>query len=198
MAERRRGTELEGALLDAAWDELLDAGYSRFTLDGVASRAGTSRPVIFRRWPDKEQLMIAALTRAAERHPIPTPDTGSLRGDVLGVLRHINATRAHFVTAMSMQLAAYFRETGTTAADFRNHLYAGRRSSVEMLFDRAVERGEVDPGHITDRMKTLPFDLLRLELLTTNNPLPDAVLEEIVDTLFLPLVLDVSASRTAE
>ncbi|MEV6358328.1 TetR/AcrR family transcriptional regulator [Streptomyces hydrogenans] len=189
MAERRRGAELESALLDAAWDELVDVGYAHFTLDGVAARAGTSRPVIHRRWPDKQQLMIASLAHAAARHPVAVPDTGSLRGDVLALLRDINATRAHFVTAMSIQLAAYYQETGTTPADLRDHLHAGRPTTLGTVFDRAADRGEIDPERVTDRMKSLPFDLLRHELLTTNTPAADTTLEEIVDTLFLPLVL---------
>ncbi|MFD5654036.1 TetR/AcrR family transcriptional regulator [Streptomyces sp. NPDC127039] len=189
MAERRRGAELESALLDAAWEELVDVGYVDFTLDGVASRAGTSRPVIHRRWSDKRQLMIAALAHTVDRHPVSVPDTGSLRGDVLALLRDANATRAHFVTAVGIQLAAYYRETGTTPAELREHIHAGRRPVVEVVFDRAADRGEIDPGRVTARMKSLPFDLLRHELLTTSASVADATLEEIVDTLFLPLVL---------
>lgn len=194
MGERRRGAELESALLDAAWDELLDVGYVHFTLDGVAARAGTSRPVIHRRWPDKQQLVLAALARAGERHPISAPDTGSLRGDVLALLRHTNATRAHFVTAVSVQLAAYFRETRTTLADLRNQLPSGRHAAIDAMYRRAAERGEIDPARVTERMKSLPFDLLRQELLTSDSPASDAALEEIVDTLFLPLVLTSEAA----
>jgi AcrR family transcriptional regulator len=47
--ERRRGKALEDAVLDAAWSELLDAGYARFTMETVAARAHTSRPVLYRR-----------------------------------------------------------------------------------------------------------------------------------------------------
>ncbi|MFF2324482.1 MULTISPECIES: TetR-like C-terminal domain-containing protein [unclassified Streptomyces] len=93
-----------------------------------------------------------------------------------------------------IQLAAYYQETGTTPADLRDHLHAGRRSTVATIFDRAAERGEIDPEHVTDRMMSLPFDLLRHELLTTNTPASDATLEEIVDTLFLPLVLTPTAA----
>lgn len=57
-----------------------------------------------------------------------------------------------------------------------------------MLFDRAVDRGEIKPELLTERIKSLPFDLLRQEVLTTFAPVPDHVLEEIVDTVFLPLV----------
>nr|WP_232236430.1 TetR/AcrR family transcriptional regulator C-terminal ligand-binding domain-containing protein [Nocardia sp. BMG51109] len=59
---------------------------------------------------------------------------------------------------------------------------------MDTIFARVAERGEVRPEGITWRMKTLPFDLLRQEFMMTFSPVPDRVLEEIVNTLFLPLV----------
>ena len=60
---RRRGSTLEAALLQAAWDELTEAGYAAFTMEGVAARAKTSRAVLYRRWPNRPQLVVAALGR---------------------------------------------------------------------------------------------------------------------------------------
>jgi len=62
---RRRGSALDDALLDAAWAELQEAGYAGLTMEGVAQRAGTSRPVLARRWPNRPQLVIAAPGRPA-------------------------------------------------------------------------------------------------------------------------------------
>lgn len=188
MAERRRGRELEEALLDAAWDELVERGYAGFTMDAVAQRAGTSRPVLYRRWPDRNHLVRAAVVHASARSPLEAPDTGSLRGDMIGLLRNINATRVHMATIMSIQMAAYYQETGTSPADLRDTATAGRRSLLDDVYERAYERGEVDPAHVTERMKSLPFDLLKQEFFMTFRPVADAVIEEIVDTLFLPLV----------
>ena len=56
-----------------------------------------------------------------------------------------------------------------------------------MIFERAVARGEIRPEHLSERIKSLPFDLLRHEILVTSAPVPDRVLEEIVNTIFLPL-----------
>ncbi|MFI0788975.1 TetR-like C-terminal domain-containing protein [Streptomyces lydicus] len=56
------------------------------------------------------------------------------------------------------------------------------------VLGRAVDRGEVEPELLTERIKSLPFDLLRHEILTTFAPVPEHVLEEIVDTVFLRLV----------
>src|SRR3954471_19906591 len=82
---RRRGEELEHALLTAAWAELIEVGYPKMTIENVAARAGTSKPVIYRRWPTKAKLVIAAL---AHNMPLQQSDidTGSLRGDLLEFL----------------------------------------------------------------------------------------------------------------
>ncbi|MEV5599616.1 TetR/AcrR family transcriptional regulator [Streptomyces sp. NPDC052496] len=188
MPERRRGAALEKALLDAAWEELTAGGYARFTMDAVVQRAGTSPPVLYRRWSDRDALVRAAIVHTLKENRLGVPDTGSLRGDVLTLMREINATRVQLVTVMSVQLAGYHQATGTRPGDLVDPLATGRKEAVDVLFDRAVERGEVTPERLTDRIRSLPFDLLRHEILTTFAPVPDDVLEEIVDTVFLPLV----------
>ncbi|MGW8457098.1 TetR/AcrR family transcriptional regulator [Streptomyces niveus] len=188
MPERRRGAALEQALLDAAWDELMAAGYARFTMDAVVKRAGTSPPVLYRRWSDRDGLVRATLVHVLRKNVLKVPDTGSLREDVLTLMREINATRAQLVTVMSVYLASYHLETGTSPAELLEPADTDREQAVDAIFDRAVARGEADPERLTDRIKSLPFDLLRHELLTTYAPAPDRVLVEIVDTIFLPLL----------
>jgi AcrR family transcriptional regulator len=70
---RRRGQALDDALLDAAWDELVERGYGRFTIEAVAARAGTSRPVIYRRWPTRSDLAIAAIRHHGRMSQSPHP-----------------------------------------------------------------------------------------------------------------------------
>ncbi|WP_214323898.1 TetR/AcrR family transcriptional regulator [Nonomuraea sediminis] len=185
MPERRRGPALEKALLDAAWEELAANGYARFTMDAVVQRAGTSPPVLYRRWSDRDELVRAAIAHVLERSRIDVPDTGSLREDVLTLMRTINSTRAQLITVMNVHLAGYYQETGTSPGDL---LATARENTADVLFDRAVERGEIKPEHLSERIKSLPFDLLRHEILVAFAPVPDHVLEEIVDTIFLPLV----------
>ena len=91
MGSRRRGSALEAALLDAAWEELQTVGYAKLTMEGVAQRAGTSRPVLARRWRSQPELVIAALGRHRPMLSGEVPDTGSLRGDVLALLRRASA-----------------------------------------------------------------------------------------------------------
>ncbi|WP_328668157.1 TetR/AcrR family transcriptional regulator [Streptomyces sp. NBC_00322] len=188
MPERRRGAALEKALLDAAWEELTDNGYARFTMDAVVKRAGTSPPVLYRRWSDRDELLRATIVHILKESRLDTPDTGSLREDILTLMREINATHVQLVTVMSVHLAGYYQETGRSPGDLRDPLATGRKEALDALFDRAFDRGEIKPELLTERIKSLPFDLLRHEILVTFAPVPDHVLEEIVDTVFLPLV----------
>lgn len=182
---RRRGAALEAALLEAAWDELCAVGYPQFTLDGVAARAGTSRPVLARRWPNRTELVIAAI-----RHHSPTvqPDTGTLRGDVLALLRQISASASEVVGVLTFVFADHFNATGRPLSEIRQRAIAGRGSIMAAIIERAVERGEIDPRRLTPHIATLPVDLVRHDLIMNQAPVPDDTLVEIVDRIFLPLV----------
>lgn len=185
---RRRGAELEDALLEATWAELTEHGYAALTLDSVAQRAGTSRPVIARRWPSKQDLVRATVERMMRRDPMSPPDTGSLRDDMLAVMRYANEHRIGVTALLAYYLGAYFQETGTRPADLREAAIGDRSSVFDLIIDRAIARGEIDPDRLTPRMRTLPFDLYRHEALMTLKPVPDDVIESIVDEIFLPLV----------
>lgn len=185
---RRRGRELDEALLDAAWAQLSEHGYASFTLDAVALRARTSTPVLYRRWPTRHALVEAAVAHAAARRPVEIPDTGTYRGDLLAMMRWANQARTDLLAGMAILLGAYFTETGLSPADLRAKVLGPRQSAAETLLNRAVQRGEVDPAVVSPRLASLPFDLFRHEILTTLQPVPDAVIEEILDRIVLPLL----------
>jgi AcrR family transcriptional regulator len=187
---RRRGAELERALLDAACDELAENGYARFTVDAVAARAGTSTPVLYRRWSNKRDLLLAAITHTARRVKLEIPDTGALRGDVLALMRQFSDPDATLLTMVSVHLGPYFQETGTSPVELLALLAPELPliGAVDTIYRRAADRGETDPDRVTARIRTLPFDLLRNELMMTLRPVSEGFLEEIVDSILLPLV----------
>ncbi|AXE83857.1 TetR/AcrR family transcriptional regulator [Streptomyces sp. Go-475] len=185
---RRRGEALEAAILEAAWDELSERGYAKLTFDSVARRAGTSKPVLYRRWADKQKLVEAAVVRRNVIQLISPADTGSLRGDLIATLTEMSEKRGPFLAQLSLLLADYFAETETSFAKLHETISAGRRSGRDEIMERAIERGELDPAKLTPRIASLPFDLLRAEAMMTLRPVAPEVIEEIVDTIFLPLV----------
>ena len=184
---RRRGEELEAALLEATWAELTEVGYGALTFDGVAQRAGTSRTVVYRRWATKVELVQATVAFVGRRHPSPPPDTGSLREDVLAVMRFSNEHRIGLTALMTAFLGGYFQETGTTPYDLRRLVIDDDALSVlDVIVAQAVDRGEV-PAGLSPRVVNVAFDLFRHEALMRLGRVPDDVLVSIVDEVFLPL-----------
>ncbi|MGF2952541.1 TetR/AcrR family transcriptional regulator [Mycobacterium sp. THU-M116] len=188
VPQRRRGRALEQALLAAAWDELTERGYDGFTIDAVAARAGTSRAVLYRRWSSKQELVLATLAYVAGKDVVVAPDTGSLRGDVIGLLQQANKVRIGLAAQVYTYLGSFYRDTGTSLADLSAFVRGGRDSAMEEVIQRAVDRGEIDRERVTERIGRLPADLWRHEILMTLRPLSDEAIEEIVDTIFLPLL----------
>ncbi|MCM4076620.1 TetR/AcrR family transcriptional regulator [Paractinoplanes hotanensis] len=189
MGARRRGEELEQAILRAAAEELRESGYAGLTMDKVAVRAGTNKNAIYRRWPHRAALGIAAyrhLTDAA----MPDPDTGTLRGDALEMLRAANET-------WSSPYGAVLRSLLAAAADEPELLDLMReRSGADTMdrawltmLERAVARGEAPAAAVHPLVAAMPMMLLRAEYATRGSPtVPDRTLVDIVDELFVPLV----------
>ena len=185
---RRRGAELESAILAAAWEQLIAEGYEHFTVDTVAARARTSKPVLYRRWKTREDMLRATVAHRGAADPPAIPDTGTLRGDLLALLTSANTTRNPMAALLSSMLGSYYNQTGPTPAELRDAFLSQRGSAVEQVVNRAVERGEADPARLTPRIIALPFDLFRNEMMMTLKPVPDHVLRQIVDDIFIPLV----------
>ncbi|WP_202807980.1 TetR/AcrR family transcriptional regulator [Nocardia nova] len=187
MRRRRRGAELENALLRAVWEELVRVGYEQLTYDAVAIRGGTSRPVLYRRWPTKQELVLAALRHQARPLPDEPPDTGELRGDVLALL-HFVVQRTQELTPIREILAA----TPRNGPEPVTHLASPDRGLdwMRVILQRATRRGEIDPtASLPDRLATLPVALILQELLVAGSNPSDTDIREIVDLLFLPLVM---------
>jgi AcrR family transcriptional regulator len=185
---RRRGPELEDALLTAAWDELMQGGYGNFTIDAVADRAHTGRQVLYRRWPNRWDLVVAAVAHYAERNPVAVPDTGNLRDDLIAYLKDASQKRAEIAALFSRRMAQFFDENASSPAQLREEFMRGRPFVTDAIFERAAERGEVDLARLTPRLRGLAFDLLRAELMMTLRPVPEESIIEVVDQIVLPLV----------
>ena len=170
-------------------------GYEHFTIDTVAARARTSTPVLYRRWKTREDLLRATVRHRGAADPPPSPDTGTLRGDLLALLTLANTTRNPMAALLSSMLGSYYNQTGPTPAELRDEFMGQRGSAVEKVVNRAVERGEIDPARLTPRIIDLPFALFRQEMMMTLKPVPDHVLRQIVHDIFVPLVTTQGPAR---
>ncbi len=188
VATRRRGATLEHALLDAAWQELQESGYAKLTMERVADRAGTSRAVIYRRWRNRPELVIAAMRH---RQPVLSgaiPDTGTLRGDTLAVLRRAAARTTEIGPDTVIGMLSDLLSDNEAFDQILDQLLRSGGEVMSSVLDRAAARSETREN-ISPRIARLPPDLLRHELILTHQPPSQRTLEEIVDEIFLPLVL---------
>ncbi|WP_371786124.1 TetR/AcrR family transcriptional regulator [Streptosporangium subroseum] len=184
---RRRGAALEEAILRAAVDELTESGYAGLTMDKVAARAGTNKNAIYRRWPNRLALGIAAYRQLATT--VPLPDTGSLRGDVLEWLRQANRHWSSPLGAVLGELIAAAGGASELLAQLQERSGDAAAAPWLTILGRAVARGEASPEALHPRVATVAMVLLRNEFVVRGVPTaPDDVLVEIVDEVYLPLV----------
>ncbi|HEY8524037.1 MAG TPA: TetR/AcrR family transcriptional regulator [Acidimicrobiales bacterium] len=188
---RRRGAALEEAILRAAADVLRESGVAGLTMEEVARRAGTNKNALYRRWPNRLALGVAAYRRLAAAETTP-PDTGSLRGDALEMLRRMNSTWSSPYGEILRGLIAAAGGAPELLAELGDDPAAGGgacEAAWLTLLGRAVARGEAAPEALHPRVAGAPTALLRNEYVSRGVPaVPESVLVEIVDEVFLPLV----------
>jgi AcrR family transcriptional regulator len=185
---RRRGAELEAAILRAAADELAETGYPGLTMDRVAQRARTNKNTIYRRWPNRAALAVAAYRHLAEEKLSP-PDTGNLRDDALALLRAINCGQSSPAARILRGLLTGVGDEPELREQLHELAAEGGTNPWLTILDRAVARGEARETALRPRVATVALVLLRNEFLTRGlTTVDDAVLVEIVDEVYLPLV----------
>ncbi len=185
---RRRGKALEQALLDAAWQELAETGFAKLTMESVAARAKTGVAVLYRRWPRKDDLVVQAIGNYLTNNPVPIPDTGTLRDDLLTLLATMNDSRAELITSVSATFAGLHDSCGLTPADIRRQVLGDNESRPDSIFHRAHDRGEIDLARVPREILAVPFDLIRQDILMSLEPVAAERITMIVDGIFLPLV----------
>ncbi|MFE2379294.1 TetR/AcrR family transcriptional regulator [Streptomyces sp. NPDC059398] len=184
---RRRGEELENAILAATVEELAEVGYAGLTMERVAARARTGKATLYRRWSGRAELVIDAC--AAHRlYETDLPDTGALRTDVLAALRQVSAKMASSHGDILRGLLTEAMHDPEFARLVRERVQGAGPGPIQGVLWRAVARGEIEPWVPASRRATVAIDLLRNHFLLFGAPIPEDVIGEIVDDVYLPLL----------
>ena len=184
---RRRGRALEQAIFDAVFAQLEASGYARFTMDAAAAAAGTGKSTLYRRWADKDELILDALYHALPR-PTEVPLNGELRADLIAVLTCLRET---FETTRGTAFQIVKSDVNPQAALV--HTMVKDRVSdpcKQMVLDilaRGAERGEVRPEAVSPLVANVGSAMMIHHSLT-EGPVSDELLTAIVDEIVLPLV----------
>ena len=180
---RPRSEKARVAILEAAAELLLDRGLSAVSMDAVAERAGVSKATIYRWWPTKEMLALDALFNEWAAATPAVRDTGSLRGDLLSLLRpwaRLAGSRPY-----GRVIAALVTEAQTDpdfGAAYRDRFVEPRREQAREVFRRAIERGEIPADTKIEVALDVLYGPLYHRLLHGHAPLNDRFVRDVVDT----------------
>ena len=140
---RPLNTAIDELLLHATQDLLIEEGFERLTMDAVAKRCGASKATIYRRWPSKTALVVAA---AAVLFQVPElPDTGDLREDLLACGRAYVETDSRTAEVLASVISASRHDAGLREAA-QTVIGAPYSGLFDGVLSKAVDRGLIRPN----------------------------------------------------
>jgi AcrR family transcriptional regulator len=174
----------EAELLAVTLSLLQEHGYDRLTLDAVAATARASKATVYRRWPTKAELVLAAFVEGVRQVAVP-PETGTLRGDLL----RIGEIVCDHAQANAATLRAVLVEISRNAElnDVMQHQFLDQRKALmKHILAQAVERGEIDADAITDDLWDVLPGYLIFRSIVANRPPARRTVQALVDDVLLP------------
>ncbi len=157
-------------------------------MEAVAERAGTSRPVLARRWAGKAPLAVAAIRQQMAKYPLDVRDQGDLRAELLEFLERASDRAVGIAAGFTLFSSEYFGETSYAPNDLRAALIKGEFKPLPEILDRAVKRGEIDPEKLIPPVVFLLSDLFRYHVIMNFSAPPAELRQTWVDAIFLPVV----------
>ena len=182
--ERRGGRPKGGsdgivrAVLEATLQQLGDRGFPGVSVDEVAKAAGVNKTSVYRRWPSRGALVLAALQTLRDQEP-PPPQTGSLREDLIAMLSAkvaIVSTRRGSKILRAM-IAFEDEEVARLARALRKARY---RVPIAVI-ERAILRGELSPGTDPSLLAEVLLAPIYYRIVVLNQPVNDPYIERVVD-----------------
>jgi AcrR family transcriptional regulator len=174
----------EAELLAVTLQLLQEHGYDRLTVEGVATTARASKATLYRRWPTKAELVLAAFVEGTRQVAV-APDTGTLRGDLLRLGESICAHACAHAGTIRAVLVEVSRSAELEAM-MQQQFLDERKALMEHVVAQAVDRGEIDASAITeDLWDVLPGYLIYRSILTGRAPTRRTV-HDLVDNVIIP------------
>lgn len=170
---------IRGVVLKAAFDELVDRGIDRFTVDRVAKRAGVEPDVIIAIWGDRRILLMDAVLSSSES-VIPIPDTGTLRGD-LALAFEAAVTIASTREGRRQLYSMLPRGRDFDPTEVQRDFWDNRLIAWAVTFRRAQQRGELREGIDPMAAARMLAAAVNFDVLFADNPISAEYVEQVLD-----------------
>jgi len=195
---RKRDHTRDPEILDAALEVLAEVGYDGMTMDMVAVRAKAGKATLYRRWPSKAELVLDAVVRM-KRGQVDLdrlPDTGTLRGDLIAIIKPQSIEEAERKLKVMAGLASMLAHDRGLAEAVNAAIVEPWADAHRMFIQRAVDRGEIPAADIETLAHVVP-SMAAYRTLIQRKPVDRGFLVSLIDGLLLPALRGASAGAAS-
>lgn len=182
-AGRARGEPIAQSVLLCTLQELAEVGLQDLSVERVAQRAQVNKTSVYRRWPTKDALVVAALEGVLSSLSANVPDTGSLRGDLLALIGMVAGFAGEPLGVAVLRAALSEQASSGVAALASRSLVSNTSSPLKHLVARARKRSEWRSGVDAEQLVFTMVGAIIHRALLEHRPMPRAWLEQLVDLL---------------
>lgn len=188
---RRRDEVLLAAIRAAVRAEIDENGYAGVSYEGIARRAQTSKPVLYRRFPSRAHMVADSFLSGIQSAP-ELETCGDLRSDLKRVmLMGLEQSRR-------MGPASFRALIGEADETLLSEIVDPYLMTVLRRFVNAArDRGQLGPGAIPDLPLLAGPSALRMHLLQHDDPLSEPFVDRVLDEVMLPLLTFHSSQAAA-
>lgn len=185
---RKRDHSRDPEILRAAIDVLAEEGFDGMTIDMVATRAKAGKATLYRRWPSKAELVLDAIgcMKSADLSPDRLPDTGTLRGDLIGMITPRTAEDAERRMRVMAGVAALLSREPELTEAASAVLMSPRIVAIRGLLERALARGEIRADADLDMLARLLPALAAFRGIVERKPIDREYQIALIDGILLP------------
>lgn len=185
---RRRDHTRDADILTAAIEVLAEEGYDGMTIDMVAARAKAGKATVYRRWASKGELVVDAVAcmKQGDIDYDALPDTGTLRGDLVAMIKPRTIEDAERKVQVMAGLASVLTRSPELAGAVDAAIIEPRARVNRLFLQRAVDRGEASPDCDVDVLSNVSVSMAAYRTLVQKKPVDREFLLSIIDGVILP------------
>ena len=185
---RKRDDTADARIIDAAIDILAEAGFDSMTMDMVAASAKVGKATVYRRWNSKAELVRDALIwmSKASVNLDTLPDTGTLRGDLLALLKPNSTEFSRKKFRVLAGLGSFFSEHQKLAEEANAGIFEPWANINRRLMRRSIERGEISAKADIEMACQIIISMTVYRTVTLRKHFDKRLYSTLLDNILLP------------
>jgi AcrR family transcriptional regulator len=185
---RKRDHTRDPEILDAALDVLAEEGYDGMTIDMVAARAKAGKATLYRRWASKGELVVDAVAcmKKGDLDLDHLPDTGTLRGDLVAMIKPRSIEDAERKLQIMAGLMSVLARSPELSDAISAAIIEPRAEVNRVLLRRARDRGEISPDVDIDALALISPSMASYRVMVLKKPVDREFLISLIDGVILP------------